>query len=146
MPRRSIRQSTVRVRQRVPSRQPYDATLHKQTAGAGPKGAAPNLIRWAFSQPAVTRKQRARTNVPAGNRLRGRIPIQCLIRRSDHRVGWQREMLARDVWREPRRATPIDNVIDVQMARLRRKVDADARQRLLHTVRGVGFVLREGES
>jgi DNA-binding response OmpR family regulator len=30
-------------------------------------------------------------------------------------------MLAHDVWKEPRRATPIDNVIDVQMARLRRK-------------------------
>ena len=32
-------------------------------------------------------------------------------------------MLARDVWKETRRATPIDNVIDVQMTRLRRKVD-----------------------
>jgi DNA-binding response OmpR family regulator len=28
---------------------------------------------------------------------------------------------------------------------LRRKVDADAGARLIHTVRGVGFVLREGE-
>jgi DNA-binding response OmpR family regulator len=49
------------------------------------------------------------------------------------------------VWKEPRRATPIDNVIDVQMTRLRKKVDADARERLIHTVRGVGFILREGE-
>jgi len=56
-----------------------------------------------------------------------------------------REMLARDVWKEPRRATPLDNVIDVQMARLRRKVDAEGAARLIHTVRGVGFVLREGE-
>ena len=54
-------------------------------------------------------------------------------------------MLARDVWKEPRRATPLDNVIDVQMARLRRKVDARGADRLIHTVRGVGFVLREGE-
>ena len=46
---------------------------------------------------------------------------------------------------EPRRATPIDNVIDVQVARLRRKVDVDGHELLIHTVRGVGFVLREGE-
>ena len=34
-----------------------------------------------------------------------------------------REMLARDVWKETARATPIDNVIDVHIARLRRKID-----------------------
>lgn len=69
--------------------------------------------------------------------------LEYLMRHQGHFV--TREMLARDVWKEPRRATPIDNVIDVQMARLRRKVDADGAGRLIHTVRGVGFVLREGE-
>ena len=69
--------------------------------------------------------------------------LEYLLRHQGHLVS--REMLAREVWREPRRATPIDNVIDVQMARLRKKVDADTRDRLIHTVRGVGFVLREGE-
>lgn len=54
-----------------------------------------------------------------------------------------REMLARDVWKETSRATPIDNVIDVHIARLRRKVDDGFDRKLLHTVRGVGFVLRE---
>ncbi len=54
-----------------------------------------------------------------------------------------REMLAREVWQETGRATSLDNVIDVTMARLRRKVDLDATTRLLHTVRGVGFILRE---
>ena len=56
-----------------------------------------------------------------------------------------RETLARDVWKETARTTPLDNVIDVHIARLRRKVDADQAARLIHTVRGVGFVLREGE-
>ncbi len=56
-----------------------------------------------------------------------------------------REMLARDVWREPSRGTPLDNVIDVHIAHLRRKVDQDFTPKLIHTVRGVGFVLREGE-
>jgi DNA-binding response OmpR family regulator len=54
-----------------------------------------------------------------------------------------REMLARDVWKETARATPIDNVIDVHIARLRRKLDDGFDRKLLHTVRGVGFILRE---
>ena len=68
--------------------------------------------------------------------------LEYLLRHQGHLVS--REMLAREVWKEPRRATPLDNVIDVQMTRLRKKVDADG-ARLIHTVRGVGFVLREGE-
>src|SRR5918993_3352261 len=56
-----------------------------------------------------------------------------------------RETLARDVWKEPSRTTPLDNVIDVHIARLRRKVDLDQAVKLIHTVRGVGFMLREGE-
>jgi two-component system copper resistance phosphate regulon response regulator CusR len=55
-----------------------------------------------------------------------------------------REMLARDVWKEPFRGTPLDNVIDVHIAHLRRKIDQDATAKLIHTIRGVGFVLREG--
>ena len=54
-----------------------------------------------------------------------------------------REMLARDVWKEPSRGTPIDNVIDVHIARLRKKIDDGAGPRLIHTIRGVGFLLRE---
>jgi DNA-binding response OmpR family regulator len=54
-----------------------------------------------------------------------------------------REMLARDVWRETSRYTPIDNVIDVQVARLRRKMDDPFAVKLLQTVRGLGFSLRE---
>ena len=56
-----------------------------------------------------------------------------------------RESLARDVWRETARTTPLDNVIDVHIARLRRKIDADQGTKLIHTVRGVGFMLHEGE-
>jgi DNA-binding response OmpR family regulator len=54
-----------------------------------------------------------------------------------------REMLAKDVWREVSRFTPIDNVIDVQVARLRRKIDDPFAIKLLQTVRGMGFCLRE---
>ena len=54
-----------------------------------------------------------------------------------------REMLAREVWREKNRATPLDNVIDVHVAHLRRKVDEGRSPKLIQTVRGVGFTLRE---
>ena len=54
-----------------------------------------------------------------------------------------RDMLAKDVWGEGNRVTPIDNVIDVHVAHLRRKVDEGHSIKLIHTVRGVGFVLRE---
>jgi len=54
-----------------------------------------------------------------------------------------REMLAKEVWREANRLTPLDNVIDVHVAHLRRKVDEGHGLKLIHTIRGVGFVLRE---
>jgi DNA-binding response OmpR family regulator len=52
-----------------------------------------------------------------------------------------REMLERDVWKQTQRMTSLDNVIDVQIMRLRRKVDGDGAERLIHTVRGVGYRL-----
>jgi DNA-binding response OmpR family regulator len=56
-----------------------------------------------------------------------------------------RDTLARDVWKETTRGTPLNNVIDVHIARLRRKVDLDQPVKLIHTIRGVGFMLGEGE-
>ena len=52
-----------------------------------------------------------------------------------------REMLERDVWKQTSRFTSLDNVIDVQMARLRRKVDENATDKLIHTLRGLGYRL-----
>ena len=57
-----------------------------------------------------------------------------------------RGTLARDVWQEANRSSSLDNVIDVHIARLRRKVDADSPVKLIQTVRGVGFMLREEEA
>lgn len=56
-----------------------------------------------------------------------------------------REMLARDVWKEASRGTPLDNVIDVHITRLRKKIDEPTGERLIHTIRGVGFLVKEGE-
>ena len=54
-----------------------------------------------------------------------------------------REMLAREVWKETDRATPLDNVIDVHIARLRRKIDDGFESKLIHTVRGVGYIVKD---
>ena len=69
--------------------------------------------------------------------------LEYLLRHNGQVVS--REALARDVWEETTRSTPLDNVIDVHIARLRRKVDTDADLKLIHTVRGVGFLLSETE-
>jgi DNA-binding response OmpR family regulator len=69
--------------------------------------------------------------------------LEYLLRHAGQVVS--RESLARDVWKETARTTPLDNVIDVHVARLRRKVDHEHPARLIHTVRGVGFMIREGE-
>lgn len=67
--------------------------------------------------------------------------LEYLVRAEQHIVS--RDTLAREVWKETARSTTIDNVIDVHVSRLRRKIDADQETKLLHTVRGVGFMLRE---
>jgi DNA-binding response OmpR family regulator len=54
-----------------------------------------------------------------------------------------RDTLARTVWQERGRSSTLDNVIDAHVARLRKKVDLDEPMKLIHTVRGVGFVVRE---
>jgi DNA-binding response OmpR family regulator len=65
--------------------------------------------------------------------------LEYLMRHSGSVVS--REMLARDVWHATIRATPLDNVIDVTIARLRRKLDEPYERKLLHTVRGLGYIL-----
>ena len=69
--------------------------------------------------------------------------LEYLLRHQNQVVS--RGMLARDVWKESSRGTPIDNVVDVHIARLRKKVDREFPTKLIHTVRGVGFTVRQGE-
>lgn len=69
--------------------------------------------------------------------------LEYLLRHESQVV--MRDTLAREVWKETTRGTPLNNVIDVHIARLRRKIDVDQPVKLIHTVRGVGFMLRQGE-
>jgi DNA-binding response OmpR family regulator len=53
-----------------------------------------------------------------------------------------REMIARDVWKE---VTGVPtNAIDVYMTLLRKKLERPGSRQLIHTLRGVGYSLREG--
>ena len=54
-----------------------------------------------------------------------------------------REVLYDRVWGYD--ASLASNALEVYVGYLRRKTEADGRPRLIHTVRGVGYVMREGE-
>lgn len=56
-----------------------------------------------------------------------------------------RQSLTREVWKVKSRMTSMDNVIDVLMSRLREKIDGDQDHKLIHTVRGLGFMLKAPE-
>ena len=51
-----------------------------------------------------------------------------------------RDQITEHVWRQD--AEPSTNVVDVYVNYLRKKIDVDGAPPLLHTVRGVGYVLR----
>jgi DNA-binding response OmpR family regulator len=111
------------------------ALLRRGHADSGAPLAAADL--------AIDRRTRtvARGGRPVELTLREYEVLEYLVRHKGEVV--TREMLARDVWQETMRATSLDNVIDVHIARLRRKVDHDRPERLIQTVRGVGFIVQE---
>lgn len=107
--------------------------------------ARPDVVRLRFADLELDRVTRRVTRAGQVLDLRAREfeLLEYLLRHQEQLVS--REMLARDVWKALHRGTPLDNVIDVHIARVRRKVDSEFPAKLIHTVRGVGFVLREGE-
>lgn len=62
--------------------------------------------------------------------------LELLLRNQGQPVS--RRTLATDIWRVER-ATPLDNVIDVHIMRLRRKIDENFPVKLIQTIRGLGF-------
>ncbi len=53
-----------------------------------------------------------------------------------------RDMIAQDVWKETTGA--MTRIIDVYINALRKKVEHPGRRTLIHTVRGIGYALRDG--
>jgi DNA-binding response OmpR family regulator len=81
---------------------------------------------------------------------RGSVPIaltptefdilECLMRRAGRVV--TRQALIEEVWGYERDIE--NNTVDAFMRLLRAKVDTDSERKLIHTVRGIGFTVREG--
>jgi DNA-binding response OmpR family regulator len=65
--------------------------------------------------------------------------LEYLVRNAGRVV--TRTMILDRVWRM--RIDPATNVVDVQIYRLRNKVDTEGKRPLIHTIRGVGYVLKE---
>jgi two-component system copper resistance phosphate regulon response regulator CusR len=65
--------------------------------------------------------------------------LEYLVRNSGRVV--TRTMILDRVWKM--RIDPATNVVDVQIYRLRNKVDSEGKRPLIHTIRGVGYVLKE---
>lgn len=110
------------------------------------------LIRRASDSEPVRRQvadlelDREKRRAQRGNRVITLTPkefdlLAYLARHQGHTV--TRQMIAKDVWHELPRATPLDNLIDVYIAHLRRKIDDGHATKLIHTIRGIGFVLGE---
>jgi len=68
--------------------------------------------------------------------------LECFMRHPDQVLS--RTILAEKVWNESFDA--FTNVIDVYVNYLRNKIDRDFSPRLIHTVRGAGYVLRRPET
>lgn len=67
--------------------------------------------------------------------------LELLMRRAGQVV--ERETVLDAIWGDQGEAGP--NTVDVFVSSLRRKLDHPGEQRLIHTVRGVGFCLEESE-
>jgi two-component system copper resistance phosphate regulon response regulator CusR len=109
------------------------------------RGRGDQLLRLSIADLVIDVPTRAvsRAGQPVDLTAREYELLEYLVRHKGTLVS--REMLARDVWKETERCTPLDNVIDVHIAHLRKRVDQSCAVQLIHTVRGVGFIVREGE-
>ncbi len=107
----------------------------------GPHNSTPELLRIGDLEINPVARKAARAGRPLDLTPREfDVLIQLALA---HGSTVTREMLARDVWRQRTWTPSMDNVIDVHLFRLREKLDKDHPTRLLHTVRGVGFALKE---
>jgi len=101
--------------------------------------AAETVLRAGDLELDLVRRRVTRAGVEVSLTQREFELLEYLLRHKNATV--TRDMLGRDVWREPGHA--LTNVIDVFVTLLRRKVERPGRPPLIHTVRGLGYSLRE---
>jgi DNA-binding response OmpR family regulator len=111
------------------------------------------LLRRSRATPPTIVLDDLEVDVPGRRARRGGVDLELTLREFDllHLLALHvgqpvaRAMIGRALWQQPRRNTALDNVTDVHVAHLRRKLEAGGKRRLLHTVRGVGFQLSTRE-
>jgi|ERR1700687_2419217 len=86
------------------------------------------------------RRQAQRGDRPIDLTAREFSVLELLMRHAGEVV--TRTMLAEHVWGD--HYDSLSNLIEVFVNRLRKKIESDGAPRLLHTVRGAGYVIREG--
>jgi len=106
------------------------------------RGAAREAVQLAIGPLRLDRRTRrvTRSGVVLDLTVKEFELLEYLMRHEGQVVS--RESLAREVWREAGRTPSLDNVLEVLVGRLRRKVERDEPDRLIHTIRGVGYMLR----
>ena len=82
-----------------------------------------------------------RAGAPIDMQPREFVLLEYLLRNRGQVV--TRRMLLENVWNY--QFDPQTNVIDVQISRLRAKIDRDFTPPLLHTIRGAGYMMRAGD-
>ena len=97
----------------------------------------PTALRVADLELDVLRHRVTRGDRPLALTSREYALLEFLLRHANQLV--TRTMLAEHVWEHD--FDPLSNVIDVHIARLRRKIDDGFSPKLLQTVRGRGYVL-----
>jgi two-component system OmpR family response regulator len=107
---------------------------------SAPSGDAREL--WVANLKLDLRTRRAeRANQPIALQPREFRLLEYLVRHQGQAV--TRTMLLESVW--DYYFDPQTNVIDVQISRLRRKIDQGFSPRLLHTLRGIGYMISADE-
>lgn len=101
----------------------------------------PDVARIADLEMDFVRHKARRAGTPLDLTAKEFLLLALLVRRAGEVLS--RTMIESEVW--DMNFESVTNVVDVAIRRLRRKVDDPFDQKLIHTVRGVGYVLEERE-
>ncbi len=115
------------------------ARLRNLTRHAPAAPSEPTRLRLADLELDLVKRLARRGDRPLPLTSREFVLLEYLCRNAGRVV--TRKMILQDVWRMYI-DTPT-NVVDVHVYHLRNKVDGDSSRPLIHTVRGVGYVVRE---
>jgi len=100
------------------------------------------VLRGAGLEMDLLRRRVVRDGVEISLTLREYEVLEYLLRHKNSIV--TRAMLGREVWKEPEYA--LTNVIDVYINALRKKLEKPGGRPIIHTLRGLGYRLRDAEA